>query len=310
MSGRSAGLQTGGQAARAGSGFAFRPTGSGRPEQKGEIMPPDYSKQRVALISLSVAYEGARDFTRRVLQTAFGDPPPDKCEWPPAAITPTEAHSRLKAVQGFLQQTKGVFRKVLRNIKDAQVALVASGFDAPRSWIITDPLDKIKGGYLGTCGVDEIVKSAAAEDSVLETVLNEIAVNLVLLEGRIAEAHQVTTPTGKKGGEPNRYAALDKLKPAHRKAWFSFVYAEAKSKRRLEDRDAYNWIEENGIDPDEEQSGELVDYKLPSFETWDRYLREARKATGEQKYTPRRGRETGRSVVKGSKIEQQHPADD
>lgn len=88
-------------------------------------MSPDYSKQRDALISLSVTYEGARDFTRRVLQTAFGDPPPDKCAWPPPTITPTEAHSRLKAVQRFIQQTEGVFQKVLRDIREAQVALAA-----------------------------------------------------------------------------------------------------------------------------------------------------------------------------------------
>ncbi len=158
-------------------------------------MSPDYSKQRSALVSLSVAYEGARDFTRRVLQMAFGDPLPDKCAWPPPPITPTEAHSRLKAVQRFLQQTEGVFQKVLRDIKDAQVALVASGFDAPRSWIITDPLDKIRGYYLGACGVNEIVESAATEDSALENALKEIAVDLVLLEGRIAEPDHTTPPT-------------------------------------------------------------------------------------------------------------------
>jgi hypothetical protein len=279
-------------------------------------MAPDYSKQRVALISLSVAYEGARDFTRRVLQTAFGDPPPDKCEWPPTAITPTEAHSRLKAVQRFLQQTEGVFRKVLRDIRDAQVALVASGFDAPRSWIITDPLDKIKGGYLGDCGVNEIVESAAAEDSVLENVLNEIAVDLVLLEGRIAEADQVTPPTaepreseGNSGGDrpaeqseiisgTDRETILLQLQPADRKAYLSFQYAESKAGKRLQDQEAYELLNEESIPTDQGDLGELTDYELPTKETWTRQVRNARYALGEQKYTPRAGRSIGGSVVK------------
>ncbi len=162
-------------------------------------MSPDYSKQRGALISLAVAYEGARDFTRRVLQTAFGDPPPYKCEWPPPAITPTEAHSRLKSVQRFLQQNKDLFRRVLRDIRDAQRALAASGLDAPRSWIITKPLDKISGGYLNACSVTEIVKSAPAEDAALESVQGEIEVDLVLLEGRIAEADHSTPPVATPG---------------------------------------------------------------------------------------------------------------
>jgi hypothetical protein len=131
-------------------------------------MAPDYSKQRDALVSLSVAYEGARDFTRRVLRTA----------------------SQPQTVQRFLREAKGVFRKVLRDIEDAQVALVASGFCVPRSWIIIDPLDKISGYYLGVCAVDEIVESAAAEDSALEEVLKDIAKDVRLLKGATPGAKQ------------------------------------------------------------------------------------------------------------------------
>lgn len=122
------------------------------------------------------------------------------------------------------------------------------------------------------------------------------------------------TPTGA-GETPdddkdtNRYAPLSTLQPCQRKAYLSFLYAEARNEGRLEDRHAFDWLYENGIDHDEE-SGELVDYELPSFDTWSRYLRATREATGEHKYTPRRGRETGRSVVKGSEVEQQHADDD
>ncbi|TWT37011.1 hypothetical protein KOR34_19570 [Posidoniimonas corsicana] len=90
------------------------------------------------------------------------------------------------------------------------------------------------------------------------------------------------------GGDENRYSRLEDLVPAHRKAYYSFLYAEAKSERRLEDRDAYNWLKENGVD-DAERS-ELQDYELPAFDTWSRYLRFARKALDERKYTPRSGR--------------------
>jgi hypothetical protein len=72
------------------------------------------------------------------------------------------------------------------------------------------------------------------------------------------------------------------------KAYYAFLYAEAKNEKRLEDIEAYNWLQEHGIDPKTETCGELADYQLPAFDTWSRYLRTARKAVGEQKYTPRR----------------------
>ncbi len=124
-------------------------------------MSPDYAAQREALVDLSVAYTNARDFTRQVLCTAFGNvalgsvPPPSECVWPPN-ITQAEADSRLRAVQHFLAQTEAVFKKVLRDIEAARIRLVASGFDVPRSWIIIDPLYSIRGWYLGACGVEQL----------------------------------------------------------------------------------------------------------------------------------------------------------
>jgi len=166
-----------------------------RPEQKGEIMSPDYMAQREALVGLSVAYENARDFTRQVLLTAFGNvalgsvPPPSECVWPPD-ITQAEANSRLQAVRHLLAQTEAVFKNVLRDIDAAQNRLVNSGFDVPRSWIITDPLHSIRGWYLGACGVEEIVRNAASEDSALQTAVEDIAKDVkVYLKSKIAGGH-------------------------------------------------------------------------------------------------------------------------
>jgi len=110
---------------------------------------------------------------------------------------------------------------------------------------------------------------------------------------------------------PNRYDKLDELTPSVRKAYWSFLCAEAECERRLEDREAYDWLRENGIDASKEDAGELEGYELPDeFDTWSRYLRGARKAIGEQKYTPRRGRPTGGSMVRRDQIEPQKPTDD
>ena len=145
----------------------------------------------------------------------------------------------------------------------------------------------------------------------------------VRMEGTCAEKAKERSPiatTAKDGSEgdgghadensPNRYDKLKKLPPAVRKAYLSFLYAEAKKQRRLEDQEAYDWFKEHDIDVDEGTSGELADYELPVFDTWSRQLRTARKALGEQKYTPRQARSTGRSIFLGHEIEHQHGDDE
>ena len=99
------------------------------------------------------------------------------------------------------------------------------------------------------------------------------------------------------------------MEPAVRKAYLAFQYAESKVERALEDREGYDWLKENSIDQDKGDVGELADYTLPAFDTWSRQLREARKALGEQKYTPRTGRAVGASIVKGDEIEYQRGDD-
>jgi hypothetical protein len=169
--------------------LAFRIVALGiGPTLKGEIMSSNYVAQREALVDLSVAYEGARDFTRQVLCTALGSvPPPSECVWPPD-ITQAEADSRLRAVRHFLAQTEAVFKNVLRDIEAAQDRLVNSGFDVPRSWIITDPLHSIRGWYLRACGVEEIVRNAASEDSALQVIVEELSIDVRLLKGEISNA--------------------------------------------------------------------------------------------------------------------------
>ncbi len=72
--------------------------------------------------------------------------------------------------------------------------------------------------------------------------------------------------------------------------------------KRLEDREAYEWIQENGISEDDEEYGELAEYDLPAFDTWRNYVSKVRTAVGERKYTSRLARPTGKSVVKSEDI--------
>ncbi len=94
-------------------------------------------------------------------------------------------------------------------------------------------------------------------------------------------------------------AGLSSLSPAVKKAWASWKLAESQHAENLIDQQAYDWL--NG-QPDETFFGDLVGYELPAFDTWQRYLREARRATGENKNLPRADRATGVSVAKQSEI--------
>ncbi|MCG3179635.1 MAG: hypothetical protein BIFFINMI_01976 [Phycisphaerae bacterium] len=92
----------------------------------------------------------------------------------------------------------------------------------------------------------------------------------------------------------------DPLEPAERKAYQQYAYAVEQSAMPItKDREAYDWLAAH-LD-----SGD----KLPAYETWTRYLRSARKALGEQKNKPRRGRQAGRSVVRDRDIDRQGTSD-
>ncbi len=105
--------------------------------------------------------------------------------------------------------------------------------------------------------------------------------------------------------EKTRQGKIARLPCRIRKAWKSYQAALSMAeKREMEDGDAYQLLKEEGI-PD---GGELTDYRLPAEETWFRYLGTARRELGEQKYTSRRGRPHGKSIVRQDQIE--HPDKD
>ena len=128
----------------------------------------------------------------------------------------------------------------------------------------------------------------------------------------LAAKQERSEGTGKTAGQSAvtsgaaREAVLRDLKPSVRKAYLAFQYAETMNERRLEDRDAYNWLRDNGIDQGKGDLGELTDYEPRlSFATWGRQVREARGRLGEQKHTRRAGRAAGSSIVRRDEIEYQ-----
>jgi hypothetical protein len=79
---------------------------------------------------------------------------------------------------------------------------------------------------------------------------------------------------------------FDALPPSRRKAWMEYYEAE-ELLGACTDKQAYEFINERL------EKGAT----LPSFETWRRYVRDARNALGLQKYSPGKGKPTGKSVI-------------
>ena len=102
--------------------------------------------------------------------------------------------------------------------------------------------------------------------------------------------------------ETGRDEILEQMQSAQRKAYFAFEFAESKTGRRLQDREAYDLLKDEGIPDASGDLGDLTDYVFPSFGTWSRHLRLARNALGEQKHKPRKGRPTGNSIVGNDEI--------
>jgi hypothetical protein len=102
-------------------------------------------------------------------------------------------------------------------------------------------------------------------------------------------------PPTKRGRKPRKASpAADPLKalpPSRVKAYCQHKEAIEALGGSATDREAYDWFAEHG-------EGELAE----SFESWSKYVRDARKALGQLRNTPRRGRETGRSIVRASDV--------
>ena len=101
----------------------------------------------------------------------------------------------------------------------------------------------------------------------------------------------------------DREELIQGMKRSVRLAYLGFAYAESKAGKRLADQEAYQLLAEEGIPGDAGDRGELTEFRLPSFITWARQLRDARKALCEQKYTRRSGRPIGKSIVRGDQVE-------
>jgi len=116
-----------------------------------------------------------------------------------------------------------------------------------------------------------------------------------------------TTPAGEKDkGEVSTSPdeILKSLPNSVRRAYLACEFAESAKGKSLEDREAHEYIREYGFSQNAGDLGELENYDVPeSFETFARYVRVARNALDEQKYTPRAGRPQGPSVANANQVE-------
>lgn len=105
------------------------------------------------------------------------------------------------------------------------------------------------------------------------------------------------------GAGESRAEILKRFSACVRQAYLAYQLAETMNGKRLEDREAYDYIKEYGLPDNAGDLGELSDYNLPAFDTWTRYLRDARQPLGEQKYNRRAKRPKGRSITTEDEIE-------
>lgn len=105
------------------------------------------------------------------------------------------------------------------------------------------------------------------------------------------------------GGGKSRAEILQSLPARVRKAYMAYELVESTNGKRLEDREAYGYLHENGLPHNAGDLGELSDYELPVFDTWVRYVRKVRQKLGEQKYNRRAGRQRGRSIATTDEVE-------
>ena len=111
--------------------------------------------------------------------------------------------------------------------------------------------------------------------------------------------------------DPTWEALLGTMEPADQKAYYTYAYAESKLETTT-DCQAYEWLKDNGL-PDETDSPELAKalagYKPPSFATWSKQLRNARRVLGQQKHTRRAVRSSGGTIVPAAEVDSQRDED-
>jgi hypothetical protein len=153
-----------------------------------------------ALITLSVAYQGARDITQEVLRIAFGNHflATARPVWPQPFLSVQQKREKTKALDRFLNQSKDVIRKVLRETNDAIDGLVASGTDVSPTWLVADPLN----GFLGALPIAEIVQVAVVQDAEFESAIQSISKELVVLNRKVnSERNHETVSASKQESE-------------------------------------------------------------------------------------------------------------
>ena len=107
-----------------------------------------------------------------------------------------------------------------------------------------------------------------------------------------------------KSVQPNqnddKSTTVDELRRGEKKALYAYNVAEQRNDRELTDIEAHRWLKEHIAASDH---GDESDYNLPSFDTWSRYLRQARRKLGQSKYHRQADRTSGRSIVKANQID-------
>ncbi len=87
--------------------------------------------------------------------------------------------------------------------------------------------------------------------------------------------------------------------PAIQRAWASYDEASKRESQMKTDKEVYEWLKENGCEVYGDNQDDPTSQRLPSYDTWARYVRKMRAMTEQQKNTPRIGR-TGRSIIRAS----------
>ena len=90
-------------------------------------------------------------------------------------------------------------------------------------------------------------------------------------------------------------SGLGELPHSREVAYRQYLYAQEKAPDRETDAELYDWLKHTEDLPDGVDA-------LPIFETWSKYVREARKHYGTSKNAPKTGRATGKSVVPEDQI--------
>lgn len=131
-------------------------------------------------------------------------------------------------------------------------------------------------------------------DKLLDGINNELAVALEKRD-EAKRKEQTIAPESKASSKNAEKKSIDAIvsdmPKRFRLAYLAAKYAEENQNKELSDRDAYDWLAENGAD----------DYSLPVFDTFTRYLTNARNLTDEQRKTSTQGRK-GRSLVMQSEL--------